>query len=974
MSKPDPQNSMPESPCPDCAQDPIGKLRQMFVDIVQARRIRLGQRPARRPVFLKPHGIAHGRFEILPDLPPELRVGVFALTGSLRAWVRFASDTTPMTPDLKTTCGIGIKLFGIPGPKLLGDGDTQDFLLQNFDVFFVDTAKDMCEFTEAGVIGGNYDPYLHSHPVTDRILKEMAKVVDSVLTTSYWSGLPYSFGPDRYVKYKLEPEQHDGTQPPDDPDYLASDLRRRLMSGEARFRFLVQLRTDPARMPLDCATVRWEESESRPVQVATLILPRQDISTLGQADYGENLAFNPWHCLREHMPQGSISDARRAVYEASAELRRDVNGVPTREPGEPRPAKEMPELRDRCVVKAAIYPGIGVARVGNSEDGFFLGPEVAEPLPEPWGFYRDAMGALKRQAARFRVYGLNAEGEAVCELNASNAEVHWTVHLANKKAAWYEFQMALDIPESSSAPPSLLRNPGVTDRASLTIDPGERHISGRDTHGGPAHTFDTGKFVGTPVYLGELRTDEEGRLIVLGGRGVSASFDGTKAVTFANNDGWHDDVSDGPVTATVHFEGKKLEVTPAWVVVAPPNYAPMQKSVRTMWDLMRDVAIAEKTIPYPARPSFDRDIRPLFERLSNLQWVNKGFAAAFGWRGWRNLATPEWLHRLSRNDPADQELRQTIANEFRVFDRDSWAQQTLPWSYGDAMNIPPAETPRQNASLTDTQLRMLQQWAKGDCDADYDPARHPPRELKDVPMAEQPAMLDRASMQFCLADAFHPGCEMTWPMRNPMMYMGPFRVAHASPGWVEPSYGEEMISDTLSLPNGPLAAQLAGGLTRWMAIPWQTDTASCRSGYQKSYDPYVPTFWPARVPNQVLSHQNYDIVMDQSRPLAERIAAFANRAAWVRPLGSKSYTDQINNMIHHFGEMGVVEHQPGPGDAAFPESFQVENLPSHSRHRLLSLQKSEKGVEQEASPYDADRVDLTGIEKVHRFPHGLRRP
>ena len=42
-----------------------------------------------------------------------------------------------------------------------------------------------------------------------------------------------------------------------------------------------------------------------------------------------------------------------------------------------------------------------------------------------------------------------------------------------------------------------------------------------------------------------------------------------------------------------------------------------------------------------------------------------------------------------------------------------------------------------------------------------------------------------------------------------------------------------------------------------MAVPWQTDTASCRSGYYLGYgpryDPYVPTFWPARVPNQVLT-------------------------------------------------------------------------------------------------------------------------
>jgi hypothetical protein len=80
-------------------------------------------------------------------------------------------------------------------------------------------------------------------------------------------------------------------------------------------------------------------------------------------------------------------------------------------------------------------------------------------------------------------------------------------------------------------------------------------------------------------------------------------------------------------------------------------------------------------------------------------------------------------------------------------------------------------------------------------------------------------------------------------------------------------------------------------------VPWQTDTASCRSGYLKTYDPSLPTFWPARVPNQVLTQADYEIVLDPEQPLADRLAAFARRAAWLRPLGSKSHTDQINNMI-----------------------------------------------------------------------------
>ena len=71
---PEPANSRRE--CWDCEQDPIGSLKQMFVDIVQSRRIKLGQNPAQRPVFLKPHGVAHGRFEVRRDLPENLKIGV----------------------------------------------------------------------------------------------------------------------------------------------------------------------------------------------------------------------------------------------------------------------------------------------------------------------------------------------------------------------------------------------------------------------------------------------------------------------------------------------------------------------------------------------------------------------------------------------------------------------------------------------------------------------------------------------------------------------------------------------------------------------------------------------------------------------------------------------------------------------------------------------------------------------------------
>ena len=93
-------------------------------------------------------------------------------------------------------------------------------------------------------------------------------------------------------------------------------------------------------------------------------------------------------------------------------------------------------------------------------------------------------------------------------------------------------------------------------------------------------------------------------------------------------------------------------------------------------------------------------------------------------------------------------------------------------------------------------------------------------------------------------------------------------------------------------PNGLLLGRhsSAGGLSRWMAVPWRFDTASCRSGYDKTYDPYVPTFWPARVP-QVLAMEDYKKVVDEELSLAERQAAFARRADWNAPLDlSASYS------------------------------------------------------------------------------------
>lgn len=56
---------------PGCAEGAAVALKQMFVDMTQGERISRGQEPAKRPVFLKPHGVARGMLTVSPTCRPN---------------------------------------------------------------------------------------------------------------------------------------------------------------------------------------------------------------------------------------------------------------------------------------------------------------------------------------------------------------------------------------------------------------------------------------------------------------------------------------------------------------------------------------------------------------------------------------------------------------------------------------------------------------------------------------------------------------------------------------------------------------------------------------------------------------------------------------------------------------------------------------------------------------------------------------
>jgi hypothetical protein len=595
-----------------------------------------------------------------------------------------------------------------------------------------------------------------------------------------------------------------------------------------------------------------------------------------------------------------------------------------------------------------IHPAIGIARVGGSAESYFIGPEIPGEQrvpPDPKYGFKDKHGELLRQVARFRVYGYDAAGNVVGELNAGNAEVAWQVHVANHKAAWYQFNEAMDIPNfdgSGGTTPqnSKRRNADVSGaaREKLVIDPGPRTISGRDTKGKKYH-FDGGKFFGKPVSLGEARTDDDGRLLVFGGRGVSASKDGLPAITFANNDGWHDDVSDGPVTATVKVNGKTMDAGHAWIVVAPPDYAPGVIALTTMYDVIRDGGWQLDPAIRPARPSFTNDIGPIFQRLMQNQWVNAGFGKIWGYNSVDDLRTV--IATLAETAEYAKPLRRSYFERFRNPAFDSIEPGLIPPVYGDSVNLP-ALDPREWYAITSLQYDMLRQWAEGDFIADYNAKATPPAKFDDIPLEEQPHALDVAALDNTIGGPFHPGCEMTWPMRQPIMYEQPFRLKlRKGPA---KDYGPTLDSAVALAPGGPLDGSGPGDVSRWMAVPWQTDTSSCLFayiGWQEGV--FLPTFWPVRVPNSVFTEKQYETVMDVKKSYSERYDAFQfdNREYWLRFLAPREdYKSVINEFVKEWNGVGVVTQMPGTTDAKDP--YNKDFPPVMHVERGVTIEKKRK--------------------------------
>lgn len=286
-----------------------------------------------RDAHPKMHGLLEAEFTIHSDLPDVYKVGVFAQAKTFKTWVRFSNASSAAQPDIKRDIrGIAIKLTEVLGEKLTDEPDCindQDFLLISTNTFLCDGIQTFDGMLKA--IQGSWWQkiwFFATNPGVVWQLIKSFKAFANLLQIRYFSCTPYLLG-DSAVKYCVTPVMKAVESIPTSPSdrFLRAAMQQQLLVAPVEFVFGIQLQSDARNMPIEDASVSWNERVSPFFPVATLRILVQNFDMPNRDIQGEDMRFSPWHCLAVHRPLGSINRARRLVYHGISELRRRVNGV-----------------------------------------------------------------------------------------------------------------------------------------------------------------------------------------------------------------------------------------------------------------------------------------------------------------------------------------------------------------------------------------------------------------------------------------------------------------------------------------------------------------------------------------------------------------------------------------------------------------------------------------------------------------------
>ena len=270
-------------------------------------------------------GCFNAQFTVEQNLPTNLRHGLFAQAGPHTSLVRFANASTADDRD-KDFRGMSIKVFDVSGQPLWGDAGQQDFLMNSYPALFASNPDEFLAFIEATADDAMWKFFVNPFNWDSvAIMLKGREKITSPFDINYWSTTPYRLGPDAgvAVKYAALSCTASPGQQPEDPDenFLRTVMQQQLAGAEACFDFTVQFQQDATDMPVEDASVIWDEKAAPYQKVARLTVPAQDFSSAAALQNCERQRFNPGQALEDHRPLGGINRVRRAVYSEAGEFR-----------------------------------------------------------------------------------------------------------------------------------------------------------------------------------------------------------------------------------------------------------------------------------------------------------------------------------------------------------------------------------------------------------------------------------------------------------------------------------------------------------------------------------------------------------------------------------------------------------------------------------------------------------------------------
>ena len=292
----------------------------------------------------KTHGIVRATVTIRDDLPEHCRKGIFATPRSYPAYIRYSGPGPDVPSDIRDVgfASMAVKLMDVPGEKIMDEEKyTQDFITVCTATFVTPNTRENAKLQYWSLV--DMPIYYFLNPKDPHILDFLMQGLwnetqYNPLGQRYYSCVPYLLGDGQAMMYSFVPKTEVDTNIAGLPfgrpsfNYLRENMIKTLDKKDVEFDLMIQLQTDPHRMPIENAAVRWPEKLSPFIPAASVHIPQQKFASDAQFAFAKRLKMNPWHCLPEHRPLGNQSRARWRMYDELSKFRQEMNQTSHLEP------------------------------------------------------------------------------------------------------------------------------------------------------------------------------------------------------------------------------------------------------------------------------------------------------------------------------------------------------------------------------------------------------------------------------------------------------------------------------------------------------------------------------------------------------------------------------------------------------------------------------------------------------------------